>query len=96
VVAAVTTERGQPVHVAPIGVGFIGGAVLVASGPWRTSGGWWATTAPASSASAARAARTAGGAWERDEWDVALADRATYRVFRDRRTNRWYVAGTWD
>ena len=92
-VAAVTTERGQPVHVAPIGVGFTGGAVLVASGPWRTSGGWWATAAPASGAGAARAA---GRAWDRDEWDVALADRATYRVFRDRRTNRWYVAGTWD
>ncbi|MBI4485092.1 MAG: hypothetical protein HY655_03685, partial [Acidobacteria bacterium] len=28
--------------------------------------------------------------WDRDEWDVALADGAVYRIFQDRRTDRWF------
>jgi protein ImuB len=34
--------------------------------------------------------------WDRDEWDVALADRAIYRVHRDRATGQWFVEGVWD
>jgi protein ImuB len=45
--------------------------------------------------------RTAGnwwteGTWERDEWDVALSDGATYRVFRDRGTDAWFLEGVVD
>jgi protein ImuB len=45
--------------------------------------------------------RTAGnwwteGAWERDEWDVTLSDGATYRVFRDRGTDAWFLEGVVD
>ena len=45
--------------------------------------------------------RTAGnwwveGAWERDEWDVTLSDGATYRVFRDRGTDAWFLEGIVD
>ena len=44
--------------------------------------------------------RTSGGwwtnGWDRDEWDVALADRAIYRVHRDRATGQWFVEGVWD
>ena len=29
--------------------------------------------------------------WDRDEWDVALADGAVYRVFRDRETDGWFI-----
>jgi protein ImuB len=29
--------------------------------------------------------------WNRDEWDVALNDRAVYRVFRDRDADRWFI-----
>jgi nucleotidyltransferase/DNA polymerase involved in DNA repair len=128
--ASVTTEGGHPVHVAPRGTGLAGGGVRVASGPWRTSGGWWSVDTDgevradrggaagpgqhdtragqegrdASSGSEASGrprsphAVPAGRAacWDRDEWDVALGDRAVYRVFRDRRTKRWYVEGMWD
>jgi protein ImuB len=31
------------------------------------------------------------GAFNRDEWDVSLADGAVYVVFRDRETDRWFV-----
>ena len=35
-------------------------------------------------------------AWDRDEWDVTLSDGATYRVFRDRRTDAWFLEGIVD
>jgi protein ImuB len=36
------------------------------------------------------------GPWSRDEWDVALADGAVYRIFRDRVTDRWFIEGVID
>jgi hypothetical protein len=30
-------------------------------------------------------------AWDKDEWDVALADGAVYRIFRDRVTAGWFI-----
>jgi protein ImuB len=36
------------------------------------------------------------GNWSRDEWDVALADGAVYRIHRDRAQDRWYIDGTLD
>jgi len=45
--------------------------------------------------------RTAGNwwteeAWDRDEWDVTLSDGAACRVFRDRRTDAWFLEGVVD
>ena len=34
--------------------------------------------------------------WDRDEWDVTLSDGATYRIFRDRRSDAWSVEGVVD
>ena len=34
--------------------------------------------------------------WDRDEWDVTLSDGVAYRVFRDRRTDAWFVEGVVD
>ena len=61
--------------------GLNGGDVQRRAGPWRTSGGWWTVTTKA---------------WDRDEWDVTLADGATYRIFRDRRTDAWFIEGVVD
>ena len=36
------------------------------------------------------------GPWSRDEWDVALADGAVYRIFRDRVTDGWFIDGVID
>jgi protein ImuB len=30
-------------------------------------------------------------AWARDEWDIALGDGSLYRIFRDRRTDAWFI-----
>lgn len=40
--------------------------------------------------------RPAPPPWNIDEWDVALADGAAYRLARDRETERWYISGVID
>jgi len=64
----------------------IRGKVLRLAGPWRTSGDWWAEDG-----------------WARDEWDVALAvseaspEKGTlYRIYRDLRSDGWFVEGVYD
>jgi protein ImuB len=64
----------------------IRGKVLRLAGPWRTSGDWWAEDG-----------------WARDEWDVAVAgseasqEKGTlYRIYRDLRSNGWFVEGVYD
>jgi protein ImuB len=44
---------------------------------------------------ARRSAQREGG-WDRDEWDVTLTDGATYRVFRERDTDAWFIEGVVD
>jgi protein ImuB len=57
--------------------------VTQAAGPWRTSGHWWSSQ------------RTAQP-WDRDEWDVALADGSMCRIFHDRALDRWFLDGVYD
>jgi protein ImuB len=63
----------------------IRGKVLRLAGPWRTSGDWWAEDG-----------------WARDEWDVAVAGSASqengtlYRIYRDLRSDGWFVEGIYD
>jgi len=84
--------RVQATHDAPASVaiarrGLIGGAIESCAGPWRTSGGWW-TGEDGKKASEAR--------WDRDEWDVTLTGGATYRLFRDRHADKWFLEGIVD
>ena len=76
--------NGQPMKVTTDRRGFAGGSVLHADGPWKTSGEWW----PGQAGEAGRAGQAG---WDRDEWDVALSDGASYRVFFDRATSRWFI-----
>ena len=86
VAARVTVEQGRPVRVTAPRV--TGGAVRQAAGPWRESGDWWQDSDHEPSA---ETAPTTPGAWNRDEWDVSLADGGVYRIFLDRQTDRWFV-----
>ena len=88
VAARVMVKEGRPVRVTTERGGLRGGVVELAAGPWRASGEWWRNGEP----------RTENGerSFDRDEWDVALADGALYRVFRDRATERWFVDGIID
>ena len=80
--ARVTVEQGKPVRVATDRRGMTGGRVEMAAGPWRTSGQWWR--------------KSESDGWDRDEWDVTLTDGATYRLFRARDTDAWFVDGVVD
>jgi protein ImuB len=77
----VRVEGGRPVHVAIARRGAPSGAVIDAAGPWRSSGSWW---------------HDGSVRWDRDEWDVALADRTICRLFHDRATRTWFLDGTFD
>lgn len=86
--AKVETPNGWPTRIrAQVGAGrSIRGKVLRLAGPWRTSGDWWAEDG-----------------WARDEWDVTVASseasheqQTVYRIFRDLRSDGWFVEGIYD
>jgi protein ImuB len=80
--ARVRVDLGIPVRMTSDRRGISGGKVETYAGPWRTSGGWWVEDTKKY--------------WERDEWDVTLSDGATYRVFRERDTDAWFIEGVVD
>ena len=90
IAARVQAEDGRPVRVWIDRRGFGGGRVQVAAGPWRTSGAWWEGNRVSPKP------RNGEGGWDRDEWDVALADGVTYRLFRKRDSDAWFVEGVLD
>jgi protein ImuB len=101
--ARVRIEHDRPVHVAPQGLP--GGRVIQAAGPWRTSGDWWKSrprlhpsNAPGVSPDLSRPTRSRRTlrSWDRDEWDVALADGCLYRIHLDHGQNRWFVEASLD
>jgi protein ImuB len=63
---------------------FRDGTITQAAGPWRSSGAWW------------QPSTDSDGAWDRDEWDIALESGAAYRIFQDRKTGQWWVEGEID
>ena len=87
VAARVRVRKGRPVRVMAPRVS--GSEVVHWAGPWRTSGQWW-TDAPAHTLPAG------ASPWDRDEWDVSLTDGGVYRIFHDRRVDRWFLEGMVD
>jgi protein ImuB len=81
--ARVQLKDERPVRVMTDRRGVASGAVVQSAGPWRTSGEWW---------NDGEANRT----WDRDEWDVSLADGTLYRVFVERETGHWFLEGVVD
>lgn len=83
----VAVEHGRLVHIAASKRAIPYGAITQAAGPWRTSGAWWTTPGTGGPGQ---------GAWNRDEWDVALKSGAVCRIYRDRSTGRWFLEGIYD
>ncbi|MDX6445478.1 MAG: protein ImuB [Blastocatellia bacterium] len=86
--AEVQTMQGRPARIRAYDVkssGLVRGQVICASGPWRTSGDWWRPDL-----------------WVRDEWDIAVADSVSKqsdvvcRIYRDLRSDDWFVEGIYD
>ena len=80
-------EHRRPSSVMTTRRGLSSGGVEACAGPWRTSGGWWESGIPDPRSVVS---------WDRDEWDVTLAGGATYRLFRDRHADRWFIEGVVD
>lgn len=85
--AEVEAPGGWPARIKSQAAGrSIRGKIIRLAGPWRTSGDWWSEDG-----------------WARDEWDVAVAvseaspEKGTlYRIYRDLRSNSWFVEGIYD
>ena len=90
--ASVAVQDGRPVRVATNRQGLQGGRVAICAGPWRTSGEWWCV----SDARVQEGDARIQVGWNRDEWDVKVADGDVYRVYRDRDRDRWFVDGVID
>ena len=90
--ARVTLHDGRPVRLMPDRRGVSGGEIVDCAGPWRTSGHWWDDPAPDTGATPS----AASAPWDRDEWDVVLADGASCRVYLEREVGQWFVEGTFD
>ncbi len=71
------------------------GNILWSAGPWRSSGDWWGDQ------STAKNAAEDAQAWNREEWDIALANDgghgvALYRIYRDAGTGQWFADASYD
>jgi len=92
--ARVTVKDGRPIRLTPDRRGVSGGAIVESAGPWRTSGHWW--DQPPTAAATAAGPSSRATAWDRDEWDVLLADGVACRVYLERDVGQWFVEGTFD
>ena len=36
------------------------------------------------------------GSWDRDEWDIAIADGTLYRLYVERDVGQWFIEGVVD
>src|SRR5262245_35267139 len=77
--ARVVMADGRPVRVTTDRRSYTGGAVLACAGPWRSSGAWWEGISESTRRGPGASAKKL--AWDHEEWDVALADGAVYRIF---------------
>jgi protein ImuB len=81
IAARVEVERGGPVRVTASSSAIPASRIVNRAGPWHSSGRWWSTD------------RTG---WDRDEWDVELANGGCYRLARDRKSGNWEIEGEID
>ncbi len=86
----VQVQEGRPIRIVTDRNGFSSGAVVQAAGPWRTSGEWW--THPPDPPNPPHQPQ----AWDRDEWDVAMADGTIYRLVVERGVGQWFLEGVVD
>jgi protein ImuB len=81
--AIVQADQGWPTQVSAWGKQrSVYGKVVSAAGPWRTTGDWWRDDR-----------------WARDEWDVTLersGQQTLYRIYRELKSENWFVEGNYD
>jgi protein ImuB len=81
--AVVQADQGWPTQVSAWGKQrSVYGKVVNVAGPWRTTGDWWRDDR-----------------WARDEWDVTLersGQQTLYRIYRELKSENWFVEGNYD
>jgi protein ImuB len=81
--AIVQADQGWPMQVSAWGKQrSVYGKVVNVAGPWRTTGDWWRDDH-----------------WARDEWDVTLersGQQTLYRIYREVKSENWFVEGNYD
>jgi protein ImuB len=81
--AIVQADRGLPTEISAWSKQrSIYGKIVNVAGPWRTTGNWWSDDS-----------------WARDEWDVTierLGRQTRYRIYREVKTENWFVEGNYD
>jgi protein ImuB len=96
----VRLAEGRPVVLTavtkPARRGELQGKVLWSAGPWRSSGDWWTKNVKGESASEDQACP-----WDREEWDVALANEnggsvALFCIYRDLASGQWFADASYD
>jgi protein ImuB len=98
----VRVDDGRPVRLTTDRRGVTGGAIAQSAGPWRTSGEWWATALEREPGvgrrepDAGTRVQTRSQPWDRDEWDIAMADGTVYRLFVEREVGQWFLEGVFD
>ena len=93
--ARVRVQQGRPVKVVVPQI--FEGEVVQWAGPWRTSGQWWGgTRVEGATVASLFTTSNVGVSWDHDEWDVSLADGGVYRIFHDRKIDRWFLEGMVD
>jgi protein ImuB len=88
----VQVQEGRPVRVTTDRRGVAGGSIVQAAGPWRTSGEWWNDGGDAPKRPEGRGP----SCWDRDEWDIAVADGTIYRLYVERDVGQWFLEGVVD
>jgi nucleotidyltransferase/DNA polymerase involved in DNA repair len=70
--------------------------VVSSAGPWRRQGEWWAAAQSSKDSAACAMPNNSPAAYNRDYYELALADGAVYRIYRDLSSGRWFADGIYD
>jgi len=70
--------------------------VVSSAGPWRRQGEWWAATHSAEDSASDVLPNNSPAAYNRDYYELALADGAVYRIYCDLFTGKWFADGMYD
>jgi hypothetical protein len=100
----VRVVEGRPVRVMSDRHGVAGGAVVQCAGPWRASGDWWQVGQVGQVGRVGMESHQPHQpdpphqpySYDRDEWDVAMADGTVYRIYVERQVGRWFIEGMMD
>ena len=96
----VKLAKGRPVDLATVGSSGdraeLGGRILWSAGPWCSSGDWWTENTKQENAG-----KDQPCPWNREEWDIALANEndggvALYRIYRDSGNGNWFADASYD